>query len=46
MVEEYLAAVTEPPAEEETPPILRQLRGSLRRGSIDDYRKYLTAKYR
>jgi hypothetical protein len=46
IVEEYLAAVTEAPAEEDLPPILRQLRGSLKNVSIEDYHKYLSEKYR
>lgn len=28
------------------PPVLARLRGSLRRGSRDDYRRYLAKKYR
>lgn len=45
MVEAYLAAVSEPVSPPDTP-ILRSIRGSLKRGSIADYRKHLTEKYR
>ena len=47
MVETYLAAVAEPP----TPatgaaPILRSVRGVLKDGNINEYRKHLAVKYR
>jgi len=47
MVEAYLAAV----AERSTPagrdaPILRSLRGSLKKADLDEYRKHLATKYR
>jgi hypothetical protein len=47
MVEAYLAAVAEPsaPATRETP-VLRSLRGVLKRAEIGGYRKRLGAKYR
>ena len=47
MVEAYLAAVAEPslPATPDAP-ILRSLRGSLKKADLDDYRKHLAAKYR
>jgi len=47
MVETYLAAVAEPASS--TPvetPILRSVRGVLKNGDIDQYRKHLAAKYR
>jgi hypothetical protein len=46
MVETYLAAVagSSPPAAES--PILRSLRGSLRKADLAGYRKHLSAKYR
>lgn len=47
MVEAYLSAVAEPasPATEAVP-ILRSVRGVLKKAEIDEYRKHLTAKYR
>ncbi len=47
MVEAYLAAVAGPPtrAASDTP-ILRSVRGVLKNGDINDYRKHLAAKYR
>jgi hypothetical protein len=48
MVEAYLAAVSEPslstPAG--TPPILRSVRGSLKKADLKEYKKHLAAKYR
>lgn len=47
MVEAYLAAVAEPAASARgTAPILRSLRGVLRNGDIEAYRKHLASKYR
>jgi hypothetical protein len=47
MVEAYLAAVAEPPSlDVRDAPVLRSLRGSIKRADLEDYRKYLTAKYR
>jgi antitoxin component of RelBE/YafQ-DinJ toxin-antitoxin module len=47
MVEAYLAAVAEPttrvPAET---PVLRSVRGILRKADVKDYRRYLATKYR
>ena len=47
MVETYLAAVDDhsAPAHPDTP-ILRSLRGSLKKADLADYRKHLSAKYR
>jgi hypothetical protein len=47
MVEAYLAAVSAPSssAARDTP-ILRSVRGSLKKADIEEYRKHLTAKYR
>jgi len=47
MVEAYLAALAEPssPATRDAP-MLRSLRGSLKRADLKDYRKHLVAKYR
>jgi hypothetical protein len=47
MVEAYLTAVAEPPsAPEHDAPILRSVRGSLKKANLEDYRKHLAAKYR
>ena len=47
MVETYLNAVAEPasPVTRDTP-ILRSLRGSLKKANSNVYREHLTAKYR
>lgn len=47
MVEAYLTAVAEPasPVTRDTP-ILRAVRGSLKKADLDGYRKHLAAKYR
>ena len=47
IVETYLSAVADPsmPAGDQTP-VLRSLRGILKGGGIQDYRKHLAAKYR
>jgi hypothetical protein len=47
MVEAYLAAVAEPPGPAtDAPPILRSMRGVLKKADIGEYRKHLAAKYR
>jgi hypothetical protein len=47
IVEAYLTAVAEPPsASERGAPILRSVRGSLKKANLGDYRKHLAAKYR
>jgi hypothetical protein len=48
MVEAYLAAVAEPPSSvpRGSTPVLRMLRGSLKKASLQDYRKHLDSKYR
>lgn len=47
MVETYLAAVVNPaPMPEDTPPVLRSLRGVLRTGSVVEYRKHLVKKFK
>jgi len=46
MVEAYLAAVADPPERTRATPILRAVRGILRRGSVEEYRKHLRTKYR
>ncbi len=45
MVEGYLAAVVAMPNSGlKDPPILRSLRGSLKKGDVEDYRRHLAAK--
>jgi hypothetical protein len=47
MVETYLAAVVEPSAPAAgASPILRSVRGVLKKADIAEYRKHLAAKYR
>lgn len=49
LVETYLASVSNQGAEvtdEDDPPILRSLRGSLKGTSVRDYHKYLEEKYK
>jgi hypothetical protein len=53
LVETYLDLLGRAPpngsradANARTPPVLARLRGSLRRGSVADYRRHLTRKHR
>jgi uncharacterized protein DUF6364 len=46
MVEAYLDAVAGSPPSAPDTPILRSIRGSLKRANLDDYKKHLSAKYR
>ena len=46
MVQTYLELVSRSPKAAEDPPVLRRLRGSLKGGSVNDYRRYLREKYR
>jgi hypothetical protein len=46
MVESYLSAVAEPPSVTRDAPILRSMRGSLKKASFDEHKKHLTTKYR
>ena len=51
LVEAYFDLLARTPAsarqdEPRTPPVLSRLRGSLRRGSLGDYRQYLERKHR
>ena len=46
MVEVYLASVSEPPAVAEMPPLLRSVRGILKKADVEHYRKHLSRKYR
>jgi hypothetical protein len=46
LVETLLDLVASPPKTDSRAPVLAKLRGSLRRGSVADYRKHLERKYR
>ena len=48
IVEAYLAAVSDPSPStaKAAPPILRAVRGSLKKADREEHRKYLAAKYR
>lgn len=47
LVETYLDMVADPrPTEEKSRPVLNRLRGSMRRGTVGDYHRYLEQKYR
>ena len=46
MVEAYLDVVAEVPSDTPATPVLRSLRGSLKKGAIEEYRKHLASKYR
>ena len=45
MVEAYLASISAPPAAKRMPPVLRSLRGILKKGDPQDYKKHLAKKY-
>jgi|HubBroStandDraft_3_1064219.scaffolds.fasta_scaffold07637_3 hypothetical protein len=48
MVETYLAAVADVPNRrtQDLPPILRSVRGILKKADVKEYKKYLTSKYK
>ena len=48
MVETYLSAVSEASSrtDRDAPPILRSVRGALKKADIEEYREHLAAKYR
>ena len=47
LVETYLTALAGPlPDDAEDAPVLRRLRGCLRKADVADYRRHLAAKYR
>jgi hypothetical protein len=46
LVEQYLDLLARPPKLKEDPPVLRQLRGILKKGDSKDYRRHLVEKYR
>ncbi len=48
MVEAYLAAVAEqsPGTMNDSPPILRSLRGSLKKADLREHKRHLAARYR
>ena len=45
MVETYLASISAAPAAKKMPPVLRSLRGILKRADPEDYKKHLAEKY-
>ncbi len=45
MVEAYLASISAPQSAKKMPPVLRQLRGILKEGDPEDYKKHLAEKY-
>jgi hypothetical protein len=46
LVEQYLDLLARPPETEDDTPVLRQLRGILKKGDRKDYRRHLAEKYR
>jgi hypothetical protein len=46
MVEAYLAIVSNPVDVKDAPPILRSVRGILKKADLAEYRKHLTEKFR
>jgi hypothetical protein len=46
MVEEYLAAISAPAAIQDMPPVLRSVRGILKKADPQEYRQHLVEKYR
>lgn len=46
LVRTYLAAVSDPPQAGEDPPVLRSLRGTLKKADRGEYRRHLARKYR
>ena len=46
LVQTYLSNLARPETLEEEPPVLRSLRGTLKRATVSDYRKHLREKYR
>ena len=45
MVETYLKSVSAPAPAQELPPVLRSLRGILKKGDPEDYKKRLAERY-
>lgn len=46
LVQTYLAVVSDPPQAGEDPPVLRSLRGTLKKAGRGEYRRHLARKYR
>lgn len=46
LVEQFLDLLDRPSKPEEDTPVLRQLRGILKKGEREDYRRHLVEKYR
>ena len=45
MVESYLSAVAQPSAAIDDPPLLRAVKGTLKRANLEEYHKHLVDKY-
>jgi hypothetical protein len=46
LVERFLGLLGRPPARADDPPVLRRLRGILKGGDREEYRRHLVRKYR
>jgi uncharacterized protein DUF6364 len=46
LVERFLGLLGRPPGQPEHPPVLRRLRGMLKDGDREEYRRHLVRKYR
>jgi hypothetical protein len=46
VVEVYLASMSKSQVTQEVPPVLKSLRGSLKKVDVEDYRKHLSRKYK
>ncbi len=46
LVQAYLSDLATPRAPEDEPPVLRSLRGTLKRADVREYRKHLNEKHR
>lgn len=46
MVETYLRSVSRKSGADDDPPVLKRLRGIIKQGSVEEYRKHLAAKYK
>ena len=46
LVERFLGLLARPPVRPDDPPVLRRLRGILKDGDREDYRRYLDRKHR
>ena len=46
LVETYLGLITRADGDTEDAPVLRSIRGLLRKGNVEEYRRHLAEKYR